>query len=181
MNQKFFKANIRYECLIEICWTKKHGSGLRPFCPLHFAELPNCLSASAISSQCSKSCHSSACNSPLASIPLQGKSKAWSGPTKLYVWNLPDRVSSSIWPLTHTHTRVQPCGTLYPSWNMLDTPLSEPLVLACLCPGCPSQVHDFLGSFLKCHLLSNALSAYPLPQSWSFFLTSVFPGTLNTL
>lgn len=78
------------------------------------------------------------------------------------------------------HSQLLLCGTLCCSGSLLDTPLSQPLILVCLCLECSSQIVASLWVYSQMPLLSGALSGHPLPQqSQSFFLTS-FPSRALT-
>ena len=66
-------------------------------------------SAPVYCSQLSRSCHSSAQNSPVASISLQGKAKALYGPSpspSSRCSDVPDTISSYFQPPTHAHTHT---------------------------------------------------------------------------
>lgn len=70
------------------------------------------------------------------------------------------------------HTLFLPRRVPCSSESLLDTSLSQPLILACLCLECSSQIvawltHLFLESFLKC------------PFSVVLYLDTLFPCSLN--
>ena len=70
-------------------------------------------SAPVYCSQLSRSCHSSAQNSPVASISLQGKAKALYGPSpspSSRCSDVPDTISSYFQPPTHAHTHTHMCA-----------------------------------------------------------------------
>ena len=136
-------------------------------------------SAPVYCSQLSRSCHSSAQNSPVASISLQGKAKALYGPSpspSSRCSDVPDTISSYFQPPTHAHTHTHMCahththththtqlrlhGTAHSSWNPPDT---------CMAHTFPSS-----GLFFQCCLLSDALSEYPLPQQSQFLILTSF-------
>ena len=148
-------------------------------------------SAPVYCSQLSRSCHSSAQNSPVASISLQGKAKALYGTPPhphqqalgaltSQIPSLPTSNPQCMHTHTHAHTHI---------WAHTHMPAPPGTCWTLCCHGCrtsfaafyyvlPRHLHgshfSLLRSFLECCLLSDALSEYPLPQQSQFLIFSSF-------
>ena len=149
-------------------------------------------SAPVYCSQLSRSCHSSAQNSPVASISLQGKAKALYGPSpspSSRCSDVPDTISSYFQPPTHAHTHTCACAhthTAQAAWNsplllepaghLAVTAFTLHLLLSVMCIPDTCMAHTFpsSGLFFQCCLLSDALSEYPLPQQSQFLILTSF-------
>lgn len=145
-------------------------------------------SAPVYCSQLSRSCHSSAQNSPVASISLQGKAKALYGPSpspSSRCSDVPDTISLPIsspqrmhihtHARAHTHTQLRLHGTAHSSWNPPDTLLSQPSPFICCFLLCASQTLAWLTLFLPQVFSSNvAFSVMP-------YLNTLFPNSPNSL
>ena len=149
-------------------------------------------SAPVYCSQLSRSCHSSAQNSPVASISLQGKAKALYGPSpspSSRCSDVPDTISSYFQPPTHAHTHT--CAlththTAQAAWNsplllepaghLAVTAFTLHLLLSVMSIPDTCMAHTFpsSGLFFQCCLLSDALSEYPLPQQSQFLILTSF-------
>ena len=155
-------------------------------------------SAPVYCSQLSRSCHSSAQNSPVASISLQGKAKALYGPSpspSSRCSDVPDTISSYFQPPTHAHTHTcthtHACArahthTAQAAWNspLLLEPAGHLAVTAftlhllfsvmSIPDTCMAHTSPSSGLFFQCCLLSDALSEYPLPQQSQFLILTSF-------
>ena len=149
-------------------------------------------SAPVYCSQLSRSCHSSAQNSPVASISLQGKAKALYGPSpspSSRCSDVPDTISSYFQPPTHAHTHTSArthTHTAQAAWNsplllepaghLAVTAFTLHLLLSVMSIPDTCMAHTFpsSGLFFQCCLLSDALSEYPLPQQSQFLILTSF-------
>lgn len=111
MHEKTFKATLWHEHFMEVYWTKMW------VWPEAVLSLPQCCMASRLSASASSPAfrsqlsHSSAQNSPVASISLQGKAKALHGPPKLWVLWPPGPPRPHLRP-QRAHTDQAACNSL---------------------------------------------------------------------
>ena len=176
---------------MEVCWKKMPEAVLSLslsalLCGFLTVSIP--ASAPVYCSQLSRSCHSSAQNSPVASISLQGKAKALYGPPHPQALGAPTsqipslptsnpqrmhtRTYAHMHIRAHTHMPAAPgtCRTLCCHGRRTS--------FAAFCYVLPRHLHgshfSVLRSFLECCLLSDALSESPLPQQSQFLIFTSF-------